>query len=135
MEILNVIDAMSWREFLIFFSVFMALVNFGAWYLLYKRENKNKHLNASARKILDAVVKNGGFVEGGVIIALWGVAMIAIVSFRETVSKQAVVTKQEIKVDDKVYKCQPIRQRVIAYYDLEEKKTKPIKITPKECEK
>ena len=136
MEILNIIDAMSWRDFLIFFCAFMALVNFGAWLMLYKLENKNKHLTNSAKKILDAVVKNGGFVDGGVIIALWGVAMIAIVSFRETVSKQAVVTKQEIKVDDKVYKCSPIRQRVIAYYDLEEKKTKPIKIQPKkECEK
>ena len=136
MEILNVIDAMSWRDFLIFFCVFMALVNFGAWFMLYKLENKNKHLTNSAKKILDAVVKNGGFIDAGILLVLWGVGMIGIITYNETVPKTTVVDQKPIAIDDKVYQCAPIRQRVIQYYDLSEKKTKPIKIQPKkECQK
>lgn len=136
MEIFNVIDAMEWKDFLIFFSVFMGLVNFGAWIMLRKLETKNKHLTASAKELVNAVIKNGGFIDAGVLILLWGIGMISVISFNETVPKQAVVTKQEIKVDDKVYRCAPIRQRVIKYYDLQEQKTKPIKLPPKkECEK
>lgn len=123
----------------------MALVNFGAWLMLYKLENKNKHLTNSAKKILDAVVKNGGFVDGGIIVALAMSGIIALVvtqeTKRNTVPKSTVVDQKPIAIDDKVYQCAPIRQRVIQYYSIEEKKTKPLPLPPKtktpkkECQK
>lgn len=131
MNILNIIDAMSWREFLILFSVFMAIVNFVAWVFLIKLQKQNKKVKTAIGSLIQKI-GDKGFIDGGVLIALFGVAVISIVSLNETVPKQAVVNKQEIKVDDKIYQCRPIRQQVIKYYDLEEKKTKQLPIK-KDC--
>lgn len=152
MNILEIIDAMSWKEFLIFLAVFLGIVNLIAWAMLYKAEQSRKNLNQSAKKLIDSIVNESqplqarnekmkfnikneqGFVDGGVIIALVGVAMVALVASQESISKQSIVNKEEIKVADTVYKCHPIRKKVIQYYDLVEKKTKPIEVK-KECEK
>lgn len=134
MNLLNIIDKMEWPEFLILMAVFLGIVNFVAWIFLMRKERKNTKLGQAVDKIVKSVFNNGAFVDGGVLIALFGVAVVALITTKETVSKNAVVTKQEIKVDDKIYKCQPIRQRVIKYYDLDEKKTKPLPLpTKKEC--
>lgn len=131
MELLNIIDQMSWKEYSIFFCVFVGLVNFVAWMFLMKRHSLKK----SAEKLVSAI-NSRGFVDGGLVVILFFGAMTALIVSRETVSKESVVEAQKIEIDDKTYRCQPIRQRVIKYYDLEEKKTKPLPIPPKkECQK
>lgn len=134
MNLLNVIDQMSWKEYLIFISLFFAIVNFAAWVVLMKRQKLGKSLKAMA----DKLVKSGGFIDGGVIAGLAVSAIIALVvtqeTNRNTVPKTTVVDQKTILIDDKVYRCEPIRQRVVRYYDLEEKKTRPLPLPPKkEC--
>ncbi len=136
MEIFNVIDAMEWKDFLIFFSVFMGLVNFGAWIMLRKLENKNKHLTASAKELVNAVIKNGGFVDGGVIIGLWLGAMAILIATKETVNKSAVVESEKIEIADTVYQCKPVQKKLIKYYDVQTNTYKPLYHQPKkECHK
>lgn len=79
-----------------------------------------------------------GIVDGGVIIALIGVAFVALVATKETqlktVSKEAVINKEEIAIDNSVYQCREIRRKIIKYYDVHTGTYKPLPITPqKDC--
>jgi small neutral amino acid transporter SnatA (MarC family) len=60
-----------------------------------------------------------GLIDGGVIIALVGVAMVAFISGRETVPKSAIVNKEEISLDNSVYQCREVRRKMIRYYDVQ----------------
>lgn len=77
-----------------------------------------------------------GFVDGGVIIALAGLAIGGIIFSRETVSKKSVIQKKPIVIDNSVYQCREVQRRTIQYYDLETKSYRTLPIPPqkKECE-
>lgn len=49
-----------------------------------------------------------GVVDGGVIIALAGVAIVALIYGQETVPKSKVVERQAIKIDESIYRCETI---------------------------
>lgn len=85
-----------------------------------------------------SIFNGKGFIDGGVIIALIGVAFVAIVATKETelktVSKEAVVNKEEIAIDNSVYQCREIRRKVIKYYDVASNTYKILPIPPqKDC--
>lgn len=71
MNLLNVIDQMEFKEYLIFISLFFAIVNFVAWVVLMKRQKLGKSLKAMA----DKLVKNGGFIDP--ILFMFGAAFMA----------------------------------------------------------
>ena len=131
MNLLETIDLMTWKEYLIFMSVFLGLVNLFAWYLLMQKEKRNRKLQMVVEKIMSQALSpkvadgkakfnltNHGIIDGGVLIALFGVAMIAFISGRETVSNKAVVNREEIKIENSVYQCREIRRKTIHYYDV-----------------
>lgn len=85
-----------------------------------------------------SIFNGKGFIDGGVIIALIGVAFVAIVATKETelktVSKEAVINKEEIAIDNSVYQCREIRRKVIKYFDVNTGTYKPLPIPPqKDC--
>lgn len=73
-----------------------------------------------------------GIVDGGVLIALVGVAMVAFISGRETVSKEAVKNKEEIKIENSVYRCREIRRKMLRYYDVQTGKYKYLPLNQNE---
>lgn len=75
-----------------------------------------------------------GIVDGGALIALVGVAMVAFISGRETVSNKAVINQEKIEIENTVYQCKPIQKKLIKYYDITTKKYKTLYSVPKkEC--
>lgn len=77
MKILEIIDAMEMKEYLIFVAVFFGLVNFVAWIILMKRQKLGKSLKAMAEKLVKSenafidpffLMAVGAFMAG---IALW----------------------------------------------------------------
>lgn len=134
MNLLNIIDKMEWPEFLILMAVFLGIVNFVAWVFLMRKERKNTKLGQAVDKIVKSVFNNGAFVDGGVLIALFGVAIVALIATKETVSKQSVVESEKIQIDNSVYQCKEIQRRSISYYDIETKTYKKLPIPQKkEC--
>lgn len=60
MNLLNVIDQMEFKEYLIFISLFFAIVNFVAWIVLMKRQKLSRSLKAMAEKL---VSNEKGFID------------------------------------------------------------------------
>lgn len=119
MELLTIIDQMTWVEFLIFFSVFLAITNFVAWIWLMRRQELSKRLKNVAERLLK---NERGFVDPFFFMAC--AAFLAGISLFHA------------KVTPKKPEC--VREtRIIQYLDHEEKKQikKPVKKKPvKTCE-
>lgn len=82
--------------------------------------------------MLKRIKNNSGIVDGGVLITLVGVAMVAFISGRETVSKEAVKNKEEIKIDNSVYQCKEMRRKMLRYFDVETGKYKYLPLNKNE---
>lgn len=120
MNLLNVINQMELKEYMIFFSVFLAIVNFVAWIFLIRRQKLSLSLKAMAEKLVN---DKRGFIDP--ILFMFGAAFIAGIALFGT----KVTPKKE-------QECKTVT--IIQYTDPETLKTKPIKVTkpkPKPCEK
>lgn len=60
MNLLKIIDAMTVKEYLIFFCIFLGIANIAAWLWLKKSEKKNLRIN----ELISSINKNNkGFVD------------------------------------------------------------------------
>lgn len=139
-----------YNEFMILLCLIMGLVNMCLAALLLSKkmriEKRTKEIasNLVADMKAETPIRPGmftirserGFVDGGVIIALAGLAIGGIIFSRETVSKKSVIQKKPIVIDNSVYQCREVQRRTIQYYDLETKSYRTLPIPPqkKECE-
>lgn len=80
-------------------------------------------------------MNRSGFIDGGVIIALAGLAIVGIITARESVSTRSVTNAEKIEVDNSVYQCREVQRRVIQYYDVETNTYKRLSVPRKECGK
>lgn len=139
-----------YNEFMILLCLIMGLVNMCLAALLLSKkmriEKRTKEIasNLVADMKAETPIRPGmftirserGFVDGGVIIALAGLAIGGLIFSREAVSKKAVVEKKPIAIGNSVYQCREVKRRTIQYYDLETKSYRTLPIPPqkKECE-
>lgn len=139
-----------YNEFMILLCLIMGLVNMCLAALLLSKkmriEKRTKEIasNLVADMKAETPIRPGmftirserGFVDGGVIIALAGLAIGGLIFSREAVSKKAVVEKKPIAIGNSVYQCREVQRRVIKYFDLETQTYKILPIPPqkKECE-
>ena len=60
MNLLEIINAMTWKEYLIFFCIFLGIVNICAWLWLKRSEKKTLRIN----ELISSINKNnGGFID------------------------------------------------------------------------
>lgn len=133
-----------YNEYLLLTSVILGVFNAALLLaILIKKIRLEKQTKAVASKIVAGLEKDEfmkgptifnarGIVDGGVLIALVGVAMVAFISGRETVSKEAVKNKEEIKIDNSVYQCKEIRRKMLRYYDPNTGRYKYLPLNPNE---
>lgn len=138
-----------YNEYLILLSVILGMINTPLLaIILIKKLRIEKQTKAVADRLVAGLNKEDemskgpnifnvrGFIEGGVVIALVGVAIVGLIASRETVSKSAVVDQEKIYIDDSAYQCREVQRRVISYYDLHTKSYRNLPIPPqKDCQK
>lgn len=133
-----------YNEYLLLLAVIFGVINTALLsMLLIKKIKLEKENMRVAEKLVAGFTKENdlkgptvfnikGFIDGGVIIALFGVAIIAFITGREMVPKESVKNKEEIKIDDSVYQCKEIKRKMLRYYDPETGRYKYLPLNPNE---